>query len=246
MSEPNRGQSIVQEAPGTTCPVCGGSRFGNYRGRKAMRCGSCGSLERTRMLALALKSINPQPTGAPVMHFAPERGMLRLLKDIFRDAYTPADFEPGNYSWCPVPVMKVDLSDPLAFMKPESVQGLVHCHVLEHVPADIGNTIRAMNRAIQPGGFHAFVVPFFSDWYREDASPDMTHEQREALFGQYDHVRSFGTRDFEARIFPAFDGFERVDLSTRITGAQLRAAAIPARAASGLTSHTVFYFEKPR
>ena len=246
MTEPNPGQIFVQQASTPSCPICGGSRFGDYRGRKAVRCGSCGSLERTRMLALALQSINPQPTGAPLMHFAPERGMLRLLKEMFGDAYTPADFEPANYSWCPEPVKKVDLSDPLAFIRPESVQGLVHCHVLEHVPADIGNTIRAMNRAVQPGGFHAFVVPFFSEWYREDVSPTMTHDQREALFGQLDHVRSFGKKDFKSRIFPAFEGFERVDLSTRISGAALRAAAVPANALSSLTSHTVFYFQKLR
>ncbi len=196
------------------------------------------------MMALVLKKLAPQPNGSPVFHFAPDQGLFDFMQGLFGDSYVPADLCPENYAHWPVPVRKVDLTNPAAYLEPESVQGLIHSHVLEHVPADIGNVIRAMNAAIEPGGFHAFIVPFLSRYYREDISPDAPAEERERLFGQHDHVRAFGRVDFQDRIMPMFDGFERVRIDQVLTHDDLARAAVAGRALTRVTSHSVFFFRK--
>ena len=140
--------------------------------------------------------------------------------------------------------MQVDLSRPLDFFPRESVQGLVHAHVLEHVPGDLHRIVKQMNEIIAPGGFHTFCIPFFSRWYREDMDPEMPASERDRIYGQYDHVRSFGTNDTEDRVLSLFDGFERIHIDKVYSEDELARNAIPAHAVTSLTSHTVFHFVK--
>ena len=232
------------ETVSATCPLCGGTEFGDYRKRKAVRCTQCGSFERGRFLGLVLQRLAPEPMGAPVVHFAPEPGTSAFLHRTYGERYVPADVDPAAYPWMELPMRQIDLCRPSDYLEPKSVQGLVHSHILEHIPADLTTSLLQMNAAIMPGGFHIFVVPFFSPYYREDMSPEMSHEQRDELFGQFDHVRSFGTEDFLDRIELAFRDFERVDLSQHITADDLHAASVPIRALTSLTAHTVFFFRK--
>jgi hypothetical protein len=227
-----------------TCPLCGSHNFVDYRQRKSVRCSGCKSLERGRFLGLVLKQLAPVPNGASVVHFAPETGISGFLRQMYGDSYVPADIEPSAYAWLEQPVRRIDLCRPSAFLDEESVLGLVHCHVLEHVPADLTTTLIEMNAAIQPGGFHAFCVPFLGKYYSEDANPDTSREEREARYGQWDHMRAFGTSDFLERIRFAFEGFRLVDLKDFFTVRDLQMANIPARSLASLTSHTVFFFQK--
>jgi phosphoglycolate phosphatase len=226
------------------CPLCGSTSFGDYRRRKKVRCAGCGSFERGRLLGLVFKRLAPAPTGAPVVHFAPEMSTSKLLREIYGSAYTPADYSPEAYPWMDLPMRKIDLTSPDQYLPPRSVQGLVHCHILEHVPGDLTSSLIKMNDAIQPGGFHIFVVPYFSRWFREDLDTNMSHEERDRLFGQFDHVRSFGTEDFYDRMALAFRDFERVDLRDVISRQDLLKASVPEAAVSSLTSHSVHFFRK--
>lgn len=221
------------------CPLCGSDTFAAYRGRPAGQCAGCGAHERARLLGLVIKRSLPEPTGAPVVHCAPEPAITRLLEAKYGRFYEAADVSPEAYPW--LTVRKVDLSDPGASFAAESLQGIVHSHVLEHVPADLTRIVRGMNRAIQPGGFHLFCVPFFTRFYREDMN-ELPVQTREQMYGQADHVRSFGTDDFEYRVLSLFDGFDRVPLE--VGAYELSRAAIPVRAVRTFTSHSVFLFKK--
>lgn len=221
------------------CPLCGSTSFAAYRNRPAGRCVGCGAHERGRLLGLVIKKSLPAPSGDPVVHFAPEPAITKLLQAKYGETYLPADFSPESYPW--LLVRKIDLSDPSAYLKPETVQGLIHAHVLEHVPADLTRVIRAMNRAIKPGGFHLFCVPIFTPFYREDLN-DLPQALREEMYGQADHVRSFGSEDFEYRVLSLFEDFERVDLG--LTAADLSKAAVPAHAVRKITSHSALLFRK--
>lgn len=201
-------------------------------------------MERTRLMAMVVKDIAPAATGAPVYHFAPEPSLVRVLKEKYSAGYKAADFDPSQYPWYTDGMQQMDLSRSRDFFKPGSVQGFLHAHVLEHVPGDLNRVIREMNDAIAPGGFHIFCIPFFTKWYREDMDPEMSHEMRDRLFGQYDHMRSFGTQDYQERVLSLFDGFERVNLSRHFTRDQLVEAAVPASALTSPTSHTVYFFRK--
>jgi phosphoglycolate phosphatase len=163
---------------------------------------------------------------------------------MYGDSYVPADIEPTAYAWLEQPVRRIDLCTPSAFLDKESVQGLVHCHVLEHVPADLTTTLIEMNAAIESGGFHVFCVPFLGKYYSEDANPDTSREEREARYGQWDHIRAFGTSDFFERIRFAFEGFTLVNLGNSFTVRDMQLANIPSRSLTSLTSHTVFFFQK--
>ncbi|MFG5408139.1 hypothetical protein ABXN37_08465 [Piscinibacter sakaiensis] len=84
---------------------------------------------------------------------------MQLVKK-FGTRYIAADFSPEIYqSSSKVDVRKVDLSRPEAFLPRNSVEGLVHSHVLEHIPGSIERIVAKMNDAIVPGGFHLFSVP---------------------------------------------------------------------------------------
>ncbi len=196
------------------------------------------------MLAMVIEKLAPPPTGSPVLHFAPEPATLSFLKRKYGEAYTPADFDPSQYPWVEQPMRQIDLARPLEFMPVHSVQGLVHSHVLEHVPGDLTQIVLQMNEAIEPGGFHIFCVPFFSPWYREDMDPAMTHDDRDRLFGQFDHLRSFGTSDFEQRMGPLFKDFERLRIDQFFTQEDMARAAVPIRNLTSLTSHSVFFYQK--
>lgn len=196
-------------------------------------------------MALVLKKFAPIATGKPVYHFAPERSISNILASSYGEAYTPADYAPEEFAWLPKPAVKVDLSAPLDYLPKGGALGLVHSHVLEHIPAPIDRVIEEMNAAIVPGGFHIFQVPIDRGWYREDMNPEMPPAERENLFHQHDHLRVFGRQDFEDRCLRLFGGFERIDLSSKISSSDLLASAIPSSALTEFTGHSVFMFRKP-
>ncbi len=81
-------------------------------------------------------------------------------------------------------------------------------HVLEHVPED-RVAMREINRLLAPEGIALIQVPISGDETLEDLS--LTDpEQRGQLYGQEDHVRSYGR-----------------DISDRLSQAGLRVTVIP-------------------
>ena len=209
------------------------------------RCARCGAKERTRLLALALQRLAPEPSGLPVYHFAPEKALAALLEERYGSNYRPADLRPERYGGMKVPVAQVDLCNPLAHIT-GPIQGVVHSHVLEHLPCPVERTVRQLNALIAPGGFHVFQVPIFPGWYREDADPGMSVEERCKLFGQSDHVRRYGKNDFQARLLDLFEGFERIELGSAVSPEEIARAAVPPDALVNLTAYSVFFFRKPK
>lgn len=227
------------------CTICGGTSFGAYRGRQNARCATCGSKERARLMALVIRRFTPQSCGKPVYHFAPEAAIADVLIEKYGKNYQPADFSPEIYSWSEVPLKKVDLSSPLKYISPQSLHGLVHSHVLEHIPASLDYVLEEMNKTLLPGGFHLFQVPIIDGWYREDMNPDMPVEERIGRFFQDDHLRMFGSRDFEDRVLRLFrKGFRRIDLSQEISKEELTDAAVPRFTLEKVNGHTAFLFIK--
>jgi SAM-dependent methyltransferase len=102
----------------------------------------------------------------------------------------------------------VDLESPLAMHKMDLAQlafederfGVVICsHVLEHIPDD-RRAMRELYRVLRPGGWGIIQSPV--DVTREATLEDETvvsPRQRERLFEQRDHVRSYW-RDYFARL----------------------------------------------
>jgi phosphoglycolate phosphatase len=195
-------------------------------------------------MAIVIKDFAPAAAEKPVLHCAPERAIADILLARYGNFYTPADFVPELYSWSKKPVMKLDLSQVSEYLPPASVYGLVHSHVLEHIPGSLDRIVVSMNRAIASGGFHLFQVPIVSGWYREDMDPNMSGDERTLRFYQDDHLRMFGNQDVEHRLLDLFDGFKKIDLSKHITRERLMDAAIPSMSLQTYNGHTAFLFIK--
>lgn len=232
--------------PDDLCPICGGNKFEDFRGRSRSKCVKCRSKERHRLLAMVLRSNEvPKNIDLPVVHFAPEHSILGVLRELFGDNYRPADFMPERYSWSKVKVQKVDLTRPLEYFELESVGGFVHSHVLEHVPTSIDRVVRDMNAALAPGGFHIFQVPVHNGWYREDMDPDLDPAERTRLFHQADHMRQFGNKDFEERVLELFSDMIPVDITSTVDKSAFSRAGIPQSALTRHSGHSVYLYKKP-
>ncbi len=196
-------------------------------------------------MSMVIRRMTLDSVGLPVYHFAPEAGVAKLLGERFGASYRPADLEPAAFESLGFPVARVDLCHPLQYMPPESAGGLVHSHVLEHIPVSLDRLVRDLNATIAPGGFHLFQVPVHTGWYREDVDPSMDAATRTERFYQEDHIRCFGTEDFGERVLALFgEDFDRVNIAGLFKERELMMASIPPSALNQLTGHSVFLFVK--
>lgn len=168
-----------------TCSVCG------YRGRLQAagrprridaRCPKCGSAERYRLLALWLDRHGGALRTARMLHFAPEKGLTKLLKARV-GSYQSADLTAG----------RADLVRNIeAIAEPDASFDCVVCsHVLEHV--DDRRALNEVYRVLKPGGIALIMLPVIEGWSKTyENKAVVTPEGRTRHFGQSDHVRYYG------------------------------------------------------
>lgn len=226
------------------CPLCGSTKFKDYRGRANAACARCNAKERHRLLGLALPRVLPSNLAAPLVHMAPEAGIASFLSGRFGDLYRPVDFCPEEYSNLSVAVQKFDLAKPLEYFAENSVEVVLHSHVAEHIFAPVGDFIGELNKTIRPGGLHIFQVPIRPGLFDEDMTPNLTATDREIRFGQHDHVRWFGDEDLQEHLLDHFVGFDRITLDKIVRHDELARAGLRSNILTGSTSDTVFIFRK--
>jgi SAM-dependent methyltransferase len=181
-----------------TCSVCGYSGRFQAAGRPRRidaRCPRCGSAERYRLLALWLDRHGAALRDARVLHFAPEKGLAKLLKARV-GSYQSADVTPG----------RADLvRDIEAIAEPDASYDCIVCsHVLEHV--DDRKALLEIYRVLKPGGLALIMLPVIEGWPKTyENKAVVTPEERTRHYGQSDHVRYYGA-DIRDRIREA--GFE--------------------------------------
>ncbi len=196
------------------CPVCGG-RFRRMlifgvKPRPDAQCPSCFSLERHRLMWLYLQNRTDFFTRRlRLLHVAPEAVFARIFKTMPNLDYVSADLFSSDA------MVKMDIMD---IHEPDNSYDVILCsHVLEHV-ADDRKAMKELFRVLKPGGWAILQVPMSaSDKTLEDPSVD-TPEARERIFGQYDHVRLYGS-DYRQRLEAA--GFKvKVDPYVKTLGAE--------------------------
>lgn len=147
------------------------------------------SLERHRLLWLYLK----RETGffsdkLKVLHFAPEQAFYSRFRKLKNLDYTTTDLNS------PLADVKADICN-LPFK--DNCYDFILCnHVLEHIPDDT-KAMSELYRILKPGGTAILQIP--QDLSREITFEDnsiTSREERAKIFGQYDHVRVYGTDYF--------------------------------------------------
>lgn len=177
------------------CPLCTGSyrRFrtiGDPPRENAM-CPGCGSLERHRLLWIALEQQWQQGAlhaGDRLLHVAPEPVLEAKLKQHYPQ-YVSIDLD-GERAMEAMDITALTFAD-------QYFDAVVCNHVLEHVPDDRA-AIAELYRVLKPGGWGSIQVPMKGDVTQEDLNVTDLGERRH-LYGQDDHVRQYGS-DFVERL----------------------------------------------
>jgi SAM-dependent methyltransferase len=175
------------------CPCCGYvGRFRSFGSdaRPGAECPACGSLERHRLLRLAVSRGVVSFDGRRILHFAPEEAVTAEVRKARTVAYETADLVPGR-AMVTLDIEHID--------RPGEAYDLIICsHVLEHV--DDRKALAEMFRILAPGGLLVALVPVIEGWPAtyEDGSK-VSAEERQLYFGQGDHVRLYGA-DFRDRV----------------------------------------------
>ncbi len=198
---------------GKECPICGTRRrgflpYGYNISRPNALCPGCLSLERHRLLWLFLQRETNLMTDRPkLLHIAPEVCFMRRLRKLYRGKeYITADLES------PLADIHFDIqSIPLN----DNFTDVIMCnHILEHIP-DEGAALDELYRILRPNGWAILLVP--NDQSRATTFEDSSitdPEERNRIFGQYDHYRIYG-RDFADRV--RSHGFEVEEINYNST-----------------------------
>lgn len=148
------------------------------------------SLERHRLLWLYLQrhtDFFEKPLS--VLHIAPEQAFYYRFKKQKNLTYLTTDLQS------PLADVKADICD-LPFEN--EAFDVVFCnHVLEHIPDDT-QAMKELFRVMKPKGWGIFQVPM--DIHRTHTFSDDTitsPKERTRIFGQYDHLRIYGTDYFD-------------------------------------------------
>lgn len=165
--------------------------------RKNAMCPGCSSYERHRLLWIAMDSLRLNRSGGRLLHVAPESCLANELKKTFR--YISIDLD-GSRAMHAMDITNLDFAD-------EEFDLVICNHVLEHIPDDY-KALSELYRVMRSGAYGSIQVPMKGEVTEENLN--ITDPKlREALYGQADHVRQYGS-DFKERLQSV--GFEVISL----------------------------------
>lgn len=194
------------------CNICGFSGWFGMFGRPPRldaQCPNCLSLERHRLMMLAIDGGLLKTEPKNVLHFAPEPVLEKLFRVRWGGGYQTADlFQPADLK---LNLEAIELPDA-------SVDLIIANHVLEHV--DDRRASQELSRILRPNGLLLCMVPIVEGWKGTYENPAITDDEGRMLhFGQEDHVRFYGS-NFRDRI--AAGGFTLMDEVTAEGDAVIR------------------------
>ncbi len=178
-------------------------------------CPVCGSFERHRMVWYYLTNYTKiLKNEINLLHFAPETVFYNTFKKM-KINYFPVDFEPKGYGDDCKKMDATDIKHPDSFF-----DIIIANHLLEHVPDD-KKAMSEFYRVLTPLGFAVITIPIKKDLQKTYEDFNITDPQeREKAFGQYDHVRWYGS-DFIERLMEVGFKVEMINF-TEILNSQER------------------------
>jgi hypothetical protein len=208
------------------CPLCGGRTFEPVRARPNARCATCRSVYRTRSAWLLLTEYCRVSPSQRIAHFAPERPIALKLRELCGESYEAYDIDPAAFAFAQA--RKMDLCADLGELERGAYDIVIHNHVIEHLPCNYTMVLLGLHALLKPGGFHVFSCPLLKGYSRSDLSPALSGAEREKLFGQNDHVRRFGQRDFDRTLGMVFGLTAAYSLADYVPAEVLLEANVPA------------------
>lgn len=180
-----------------TCAVCG--FVGRFRPfgrpyRVDAMCPNCGSLERHRLLARYASGVDLF-RDRQILHFAPEPCLSTFI-----EAQRPSSYAVSNFG----DATTLNLNIENMLIDDGSFDLVLASHVLEHV--DDRKALSEIRRVLRSNGVLVLMVPVVEGWGSTYENEKMTsHTDRRLRFGQFDHVRFYGS-DIRSRLSAA--GFD--------------------------------------
>jgi SAM-dependent methyltransferase len=163
-------------------------------------CPRCYSLDRDRLVYLFLhEKTNIFTAPVKVFHVAPEGCLRALLNSMPNVTYrSGVKYLEGYYYEKSTNLL--DITE-LPFEN-ENFDVIICNHVLEHIQDDT-KAIRELYRVLKPGGWAILQVPISKMLPKTFEDPSVASaEERERVFGQFDHVRIYGL-DYKDRLAKA-------------------------------------------
>ncbi|MFA4981725.1 MAG: methyltransferase domain-containing protein [Candidatus Omnitrophota bacterium] len=180
------------------CNICGwsGRRFLSDPWHKYVNCPVCHTSVRQRLFIAAIQNTGNIPfentvRDKRILHFAPEDAISGILKSI-SSRYSTADLLRDDCDY------KIDISN-MPEIKEGAFDSVIAFDVLEHV-ADYKKAIEEVHRILSPNGNAIFTVPQKDNLELTFEDPAIvTPKDRIKYFGQWDHLRIFGS-DFSKTV----------------------------------------------
>jgi SAM-dependent methyltransferase len=160
-----------------------------------------------------------------ILHIAPEKPLVPIVKAYRPARYVLADLTPERYP----DLGRVERTDITALNWRDDSFDLIICnHVLEHIPSD-RMAMAELHRVLRPDGVAILQVPLSEKLTStiEDPAIDCPEEQ-ERRFGQRDHVRIYGP-DYMTRLREAGFHVATIDPLAKWGADQIRAWRLDAR-----------------
>jgi phosphoglycolate phosphatase len=223
------------------CNICGCSRFTDMPKRPAVRCADCGSLERTRVAALHITEELKPASGAHILHFAPERGLSLMLREIGGPNYRALDIDPDRYP--DLGVTRFDLVEDVFDLPRDRYDLIVHNHVLEHVEANYSAVLMRLAGSLSDTGTMLFSVPILPGDFTDELIVGGLQDKLDR-FGPSLHVRRFSVDTLQRTLGMLFPIPDAYDLRERFDEALLTACNIPPHHWTNFTGATVFGLRK--
>lgn len=224
------------------CNICGRNSFVAMNKRLNVRCSSCGSVERTRVIKMVLDKIGYPKPGMRVLHLAPEEGLANYLRGIVgEENYHARDIDLERYK--KIKVEYFDLVKDVDKLPSKTYDLIIHSHVMEHLPCNVTAVLFHLHRSLTDNGAHVCSIPICDGHYEESTFP-LSDAERERRFGQFDHVRRFGTDDLQLTLGMLFKIPQVYDLTAEFSEADLIEANIPRTTWRGYSPHSVLTLRK--
>ncbi|WP_435622903.1 class I SAM-dependent methyltransferase [Flagellimonas sp.] len=181
-------------------------------GRRNAGCYKCGSNDRERLIYTYLSeklNLFKESKDLKILHLAPEKNLSKALLSSGFTHYVCGDLFTEGYSY-PDYVQNMNVLD---IPYEDNYFDVIICnHLLEHVPDDI-KAMKELYRVLARGGKAILQVPISKN--SEETFEDFSiadPKEREAVFGQFDHVRIYG-QDYVQRLTSAGFTVERTNIS---------------------------------